>query len=237
MQAHHLKVFVGYDPRFPQSYAVTVASIRKHAPNVVVRPIVLAHLQGMSQYTRPTTREDGKLHDVISGAPMATEFAISRFLVPNLMAYQGHAVFVDGDFLFRDDIRKLARFIRDDKVVSVVQHEYTDKKKTKMNGQPQSNYERKNWSSLMLFNCAHPALKVLTEEKVNKDTGRALHGLGWLKDEQIGSLPEAWNWLEGHSPKAIKPFAVHFTRGTPEMGVKPASYAEEWEEQRKAIFG
>lgn len=236
MQAHSLKVFVGYDPRFPESYAVTVASIRKHAPNVVVRPIVLSHLQGMGQYTRPTTKDDGKLHDVISDAPMATEFALSRFLVPFLMGFQGHAVFVDGDFLFRDDIRKLARFIRADHAVSVVKHEYTDKKKTKMDGQAQSNYERKNWSSLMLFNCAHPALQYLRPENINTLRGRTLHGLGYLKDEEIGSLPESWNWLDGHSKNAIKPLAVHFTRGTPEMGVKPTAYADEWEAQRKAIY-
>lgn len=229
MDTKNLKVFVGYDPRFPASYAVTVRSIRKHSPNVPIVPIVLSHLQGEGLYTRHTVRNAaGDLHDTISNAPMSTEFAISRFLVPCLSGFEGYSIFVDGDFLFRDDITRLAAFANTYDAISVVKHQYADANATKMGGQAQTNYERKNWSSLMLFNCSHRCTRELTPEFVNSVPGRVLHGLRYVPDDQIGLIPEAWNWLEGHSSCDIDPSAVHFTRGTPEMGMQPTAYADEW---------
>ena len=44
---------------------------------------------------------------------------------------------------------------------------------------------------------------------VNSETGSFLHQFKWLKDNEIGSLDERWNWLEGwtsnHNDK--KPYA------------------------------
>jgi hypothetical protein len=97
-----------------------------------------------------------------------------------------------------------------------------------MDGQIQLAYPRKNWSSLVLWNCLHPAHSVLPE-LVNTWTGRRLHGFEWLDDKLIGALPEAWNWLEGHSSPALDPKAVHFTRGTPDLpGYGEVAYAGEW---------
>lgn len=98
-----------------------------------------------------------------------------------------------------------------------VQHDYTPKDTVKMDGKPQSAYPRKNWSSLMLFNCDHPSVKTLTPEVVNTQTGAYLHRMQWAKDEDIGSLPVTWNWLEGWNEKPAQgtPNVVHFTRGGP----------------------
>lgn len=238
MQQQKIKVFVGYDPRFPLSYGVTVRSIRKHSPDVEIIPLLLAHLQAEGIYTRPTHRcpTSGDLRDVISNAPMSTEFAISRFLVPYLAGFEGHAIFVDGDFLFRDDIAKLVtHYSHRHLAVCVVKHDYRDTAALKMGMQQQTSYPRKNWSSLMLFNCAHPALQQLQPAMVNSLPGRELHALRYIRDEDIGGLPEAWNWLEGHSDRLINPKAVHFTRGTPEMGMVPEAYGDEWETLRKEL--
>ena len=35
------------------------------------------------------------------------------------------------------------------------------------------------------------------------------------KEADIGSIPEEWNWLDGHSPIELKPKNVHFTTGGP----------------------
>jgi hypothetical protein len=82
-----------------------------------------------------------------------------------------------------------------------------------MDGKPQQNYYRKNWSSFVLWNCGHPEIKELTISDVNVKAGGWLHSFYWC--ENIGSLDEKWNWLDGHSSESIQPSAVHFTTGGP----------------------
>lgn len=193
-----------------------------------IKPLMQHELRAMGLYTRPELKEDGKIIDVISKAPMSTEFAITRFLVPYI-AETGWALFCDSDFLFRTDIYDLFA-LRDDKyAVMVVKHDHKPDEKVKMNGQEQTSYYRKNWSSLMLFNCDHPANKALDLKAVNNFTGLDLHSFKWLADDFIGELPVNWNWLEGSGPENIDPHAVHFTRGTPDMpGYEQVAYAREW---------
>lgn len=231
MKAQRLKIFIGYDSRMPDSYAVTARSIIDHSPAASITPLVLPHLRATGLYTRPTTLVDGGLFDEISEAPMSTEFAISRFLVPHLSGFKGMSIFVDGDFLFRDDIKNLVRAaqLAPKKAIHVVKHEYVANETTKMHGQAQQNYHRKNWSSLIVFNNENPALQFLTPDAVNCATGRALHGFGWLDDKEIGGLNADWNWLEGHSALRQGIKAVHFTRGTPDIpGYENAPFADEW---------
>lgn len=227
------QVFVGFDPREVDAYQVAVHSLRAHCPGARVEPLLLPHLRGLGLYRRPHERRDGGLWDVISGAPMATEFAITRFLVPHL-ARTDWAIFCDGDFLWRADIGALAALADPRCAVMVVPHDYRPMEAMKMDGQVQTRYARKNWSSLMLWNCRHPAHARLPE-LVNRWAGRRLHAFEWLDDAQIGHLPEAWNWLEGHSSLAIDPKAVHFTRGTPDMaGYEAVDFADEWRAAREA---
>ena len=105
-----------------------------------------------------------------------------------------------------------------------------------MDGKEQQPYRRKNWSSLMMFNCGHEENKKLTPEVVNTQTGRWLHGFGWLPDKEadIGKIPEEWNWLDGHSPEDLEAKNVHFTTGGPwfkdwnPRGPVDSKYAVEW---------
>ena len=162
-------------------------------------------------------------YDAADGKPFSTEFSFTRFLTPSLQP-EGWALFMDSDFLFRADIAELAADFDDSYSLMCVKHDYAPKDKTKMAGQLQQNYARKNWSSLMAFNCSKSHV---TPWEVNSQPGSWLHQMKWLSDNEIGTLPKAWNWLDGHSKGEAK--AVHFTRGTPDMaGWENTQYADEW---------
>jgi lipopolysaccharide biosynthesis glycosyltransferase len=222
-------LFIGYDPRENQAFEVCAYSARKRASQpLTIQPIKLDDMHAKGFYTRPVEQRGNQLWDPISEAPMSTEFAISRFLVPHL-SQTPWAVFCDCDFLWLDDIAKLFALADNKYAVMCVQHNHVPTEKQKMDGQAQVLYARKNWSSLMLWNCQHPSNKALTLEVINKVPGRDLHRFFWLKDEEIGALPYGWNWLEGHSDPKIKPHAVHYTRGGPWFDhMKTCDYAAEW---------
>jgi hypothetical protein len=226
-------VYIGWELREAAAYAVTRASIQRHlsAP-IEVHGLVLEHLQEAGLYTRPIKRftgaQDNRMIDVISDAPMATSFACSRFLVPHL-AETGWAMFVDCDFLFRADLGALFDSLDPAKAVYCVQHDFRPREGLKMDSQFQTNYERKLWSSLMIFNCEHPANKTLTLDLINSVPGRDLHRFCWLKDEDLGELGEEWNWVPDFSPEEIEPKAVHFTLGGPWFrAYEDAAFADEW---------
>ena len=104
-----------------------------------------------------------------------------------------------------------------------------------MDGQKQTIYPRKNWSSFIVFNCSHPSTKKLTLETVNNESGAYLHQFKWCEDNEIGSLDERWNWLEGWTSNhnSNKPFAVHYTRGGPWFSEwQDVEFAEEWNNER-----
>lgn len=240
-----MRVYVGFDPRELAAYQVAAWTIRRHASiPVEVEPLVLEHLRWKRLYERTHEKRGRILWDVISGAPMATEFALTRFLVPHLMRYRGVALFVDCDFLFRGDVAELFALADPSYAVQVVKHpeipvgRYGGELGEKMDGQKQTFYRRKNWSSCMLFNCAHD-MHAGTLERVAKWRGLWLHQFRFLQDADIGELPLAWNWLEGISrPMPTPPLAVHFTRGTPDMpGYENAAYADEWRAALEACGG
>ena len=200
---------------------------------VPVRGIVLENLRRRGLYQRQISRKadsEGRsyLFDPISDAPMATEFAISRFLTP-MLAETGLALFLDCDMLVRDNLCRLFESIDPSKAVSVVKHRQETGAMVKMDGVPQTYYQRKNWSSFMVFNCDHPSNRNLTTEMVNTLPGRDLHRFCWLDDDEIGELDPAWNWLAGVSDPAIDPKVVHHTLGVPAMpGFERAPFADEW---------
>lgn len=145
---------------------------------------------------------------------MATEFAISRFCVPFLQ-HNGWALFVDCDIVCLADIRELFALADDRYAVMVVKHKQESGPETKMDGQAQTYYSRKNWSSVMLFNCGHPSHERLSQEDLNTWPGRDLHAFNWLEDEVIGELPAEWNWLVNVEPDMERPKIAHFTLGGP----------------------
>ena len=232
-----LKVFVGYDRREVPAYQVCVASLVKRSRiQLDVTPLVEPHLRALGIYTRLHEERDGQLWDVISDAPMSTEFALTRFLVPHLAGYGGWALFCDCDFLWRADVAELLALADPRYAVMCVQHDHRPVEERKMDRQAQTHYARKNWSSLVLWNCCHKANRALTPALVNTAKGRDLHAFAWLDDEQIGGLPETFNWLEGWSSHDIEPAAVHYTRGCPDMpGYEDAAYADEWRAELEKI--
>lgn len=219
-----LRVFIGYDSREQKAYQVCIRSLMARAScELNIRQLALEHLREQGLYTRIHSTRNGQMWDVISDAPMSTEFAISRFMIPHLCGYKGWAVFCDCDFLWRADIADLFALADDDCAVMVVQHHYIPKEGLKMDNKINVRYPRKNWSSLMLWNCGHPSNRSLTVDVINSLPGRELHAFQWLADDEIGALPFEWNWLE------LQPKAVHFTNGTPDMpGYENAAYADEY---------
>jgi len=215
-----VKVFIGWDSREDIAYQVCRKSLLKHSSIPLdIQPIKQSELRERGLYTRE--------FDPLS----STEFSFTRFLTPYLAGYDGWAVFMDCDFLLRGDIAGLMDYADGAKACFVVQHDYRPFEKVKMDNKAQHQYPRKNWSSFMFMNCSHAEVKALTLEVVNRESGMFLHRFQWLKDESIGSLPIAWNYLEGwytrdHCPN---PIAVHFTRGGPWFkDWVDVEYGKEW---------
>jgi len=209
-----MKVYIGYEPRENAAYEVAVKSLCHRATiPLSVTPLDSVRLARSGLLRRPTDTRHG-IYDFASNAPCATGFALSRFLVP-ILAQSGWALFTDCDMLFLDDVAKLLPIADKSKAVMVVQHAYTPSCAVKMDGVQQTFYARKNWSSVMLFNCDHPANMRLSLADVQGRTGRELHQFYWLNDSEIGMLPARWNWLVGEQPKPEHPAIAHYTLGGP----------------------
>lgn len=225
-------VFIGWDVNEWHACNVAQASIRRRSWGYVdVRRLDIIELQAKGLYQRELARKDGRLWDPISQAPMSTSHAIGRFCVPFLMEHKDWALFIDGDVLVRRDMRELFDLCDDRYALQVVKHDYQPAATEKKAGHVQTAYPRKNWSSVMLWNCAHRAHRRLSLELLNTAPGRDLHAFCWLFDDEIGALPPEWNWLCGHSAPEIDPALVHFTEGLPDRpGYEGVAYADEWRE-------
>ena len=218
-----IKVFIGYDPRESVAFSVLAHSIhaRSSVP-VSITPLVLSELSGI------LTRERHPLQ--------STDFSFSRFLTPFLSDYSGWSIFLDCDMLVRDDIARLYA-LRDERyAVMAVKHEHVPKESTKFLGQPQTPYQKKNWSSVMLFNNAR--CRPLTPEYVNAASGLELHQFKWLADDNlIGSIPARWNHLVGYSERNADAALVHYTLGGPYFDeFRDCEYAQEWRDELQAML-
>lgn len=227
LMAEPFRIYIGWDQREPEAYDVAKFSLERRASiPVAVTAIKLDELRARGLYWR---EQD----------PLAsTEFTYSRFLTPALAGYRGWALFCDCDFLWLGDIAGLLEYTRTAKAVYCVQHDYRPRETTKMDGAVQTVYPRKNWSSLMLFNCDHPAVRGLTPDVVNRESGAYLHRMQWLEDGDIGALPVEWNWLEGWNERPAQgtPRAVHFTRGGPWFANwQNVDYGDLWRAERDAM--
>ncbi len=219
----NLKIFVGYDSREDIAWQVCRHSISRHASSRVgIHPLKLTTLRELGLYTRAADNA-------------ATEFSLSRFLTPYLAAHDGWSMFVDCDFLFTRDIAEYAALADPSKAVYVVQHDYVPANTVKMDGQAQAAYPRKNWSSFMLFNGAHPDVKGLVPATVNSQPPAYLHRLHWVKDDSsIGAFPLEWNFLVGEYEKpAALPMAIHYTNGGPWFeNCRSVDYGNLWTAER-----
>lgn len=229
-------VYVGFDTREVDAFAVACHSVasKTHGP-ISLHGLVLQDLRDRGLYYRPTEQSGNCLIDVLSkrddyDGAISTEFAIGRFLVPHL-AVEGLAMFIDADFLARGDVAEVFDAVERDagKAVYCVKHDHRPAGGFKMDGQKQTKYQRKNWSSMMVFDCDHPANKALTVELINSVPGRDLHAFCWLDDEDIGELGPEWNYLVGYTKADVDPRLVHFTEGVPSHpGHSGDEHADEW---------
>ena len=211
-----MKVFIGYDAREPEAYRVASWSLKRRASiPVTVTALDINRLESSGLLRRPTDRR-GRRYDIPSNANASTDFAISRFLTP-ILAQEGWALFMDCDMVVLEDIAEILKDVRDQpgRAMYCVMHNQKAGLDTKMDGQLQLHYARKNWSSVMLFDCSHPANRRLSLLDVQERKGLDLHTFYWLADSEIGALHPSWNWLVGVQDKPEKPRIAHFTLGGP----------------------
>lgn len=213
-----IRMFIGYDPVEAVAFHVCVNSIIRHSRSPVsVTPLALNNLANYHEQ-----HKDG-----------SNQFIYSRFLVPYLSDYQGWSIFIDGDMLLREDISKLWEMRDPSKAVMCVQHDYKTRAAKKYLGAKNEDYPRKNWSSVILWNCEHPSNRIVTPEFVENATGAQLHRFTWLKDSEIGALPIEWNWLPDEFGANPASKLIHFTLGTPSFyEYADAPMADEWHREK-----
>jgi lipopolysaccharide biosynthesis glycosyltransferase len=196
-----IRIFVGWDAREACAFHVFNQSVIENCSKPVqIIPLAENLLQFDGQ-------QDG-----------SNAFIYSRYLVPSLCNFEGWALFCDGDQIVRSDITELWKKRDPTKAVQVVKHEYQTQHSRKYIGSPLESknvdYPRKNWSSVILWNCGHPSNRILTKEFVAEAGGALLHRFQWITDDEIGELPEEWNGLvEEQDTSQAK--LLHFTLGVP----------------------
>lgn len=219
-----IPVCIGYDVRESIAYHVLEQSIiDKTSVPVAIIPLANRMLRNFDG------QRDG-----------TNAFIYSRFLVPELMDYQGWAIYCDSDMLLRDDLVKLWDMRDESKAVMVVKHDYHTKHRRKLIGTPMecdnADYPMKNASSLILWNCGHPSNRIINSDFVSESPGSVLHRFQWLRDDEIGGLPKEWNWLVGEMPLSAEAKIVHFTLGAPCFShYRRCNYATEWHGMREEV--
>ena len=218
-----INVFIGYDPREAVAFGVLAHSIHARSSQPVsITPLMLSQLKHI--YTR-------ERHPLQS-----TDFSFTRFLVPYLSGHTGWSLFMDCDMLVLDDIAKLWA-LRDERyAVQVVKHNHVPKEDIKFLGAKQTKYEKKNWSSVILFNNAK--CRALTPDYVNTATGLELHQFKWLgNDDLIGEIPHRWNHLVGYDAPNADVSLVHYTIGGPYFGeYRDCEHAEVWRQELQQML-
>ena len=209
-----INLVVGFDQREAIAYHVFCQSaIESSTMPLQITPLALNLMNNYSE-----SHVDG-----------SNTFIYSRFLTPSLMGYKGWAIFADGDMVCRDDLAKLWSMKDSSKAVQVVKHDYKTKATTKYLGNKNENYPRKNWSSLILWNCEHHKNLILTPEFIQGQTGSYLHRFSWLNDDEIGELTPEWNWLAIEYDENPNAKLVHYTLGTPCFReYQSSSMSSEW---------
>ena len=212
-----IPIFVGYDSREAACFAVfNQSAIDSTSVPFYVSPLHGPLLNGFDGQKDGTNR-----------------FIYSRYLVPSLMNYEGWALYVDSDILCRDDLKKLWD-LRDERMaVQVVKHSYKTTEPKKFVNTPieaeNQDYPRKNWSSVILWNCGHIAHKGLTPDFVASKPGSYLHRFKWVPDDEIGDIPQLWNHLVGEYPRNESAALAHYTLGAPGFSEYALSeFHQEW---------
>lgn len=212
-----IPIFIGFDPREAETYHVLVQSlINRSSVPVGITPLHTPMLKDFNG------QQDG-----------TNAFTYTRFMVPELMGFDGWALYLDSDMLVREDITALWDLRDESKAVMVCQHDYKTTTPVKAIGTAlegkNESYPRKNWSSMVLWNCSHPRNRILTTDFVASAGGKTLHRFEWLSDDLVGSIPLKWNHLVGEYPYDPSASLVHFTLGAPGFNhYKHCDYSFEW---------
>ena len=216
-----IRIFIGYDPREPVAFHACVSSIiRYSSAPVCITPLALNNLSGYEE-----------LH-----ADGSNQFIYSRFLVPALCDFGGWAIFIDGDMILKGDIAELFEMRDIFSAVQVVKHDYRTKQSRKYLGNKNEDYPRKNWSSVMLWNCGHLQNRKLTVDYVQHATGAQLHRFVHLEDRFIGALPKEWNHLVGEYARSDSAKLLHYTLGTPCFSdYENCDNSEDWHQERQIM--
>jgi lipopolysaccharide biosynthesis glycosyltransferase len=213
-----IRIFIGYDPSESIAWHVLTHSILTHSTSPVsFIPVAKSHIKHL--YDKPKKGYE------------STEFSMTRFLVPYLSEYKGWSIFLDCDMIVTTDITELWDLQDDNYAVMCTKHEYTPNTEYKFLNQKQTKYNKKNWSSVMLFNNAK--CRQLTPSVVNNESGMFLHQFKWIDNEDIGSIPLEWNFLVGEQQVSpLLPKLIHYTLGGPYFkDYNKVDYACEWNEQ------
>jgi lipopolysaccharide biosynthesis glycosyltransferase len=195
-----IPIFIGYDPRESLNFSVLTNSLIKYSSQPL--NIIPISLNNLPFYVE--RHLDG-----------STQFSYSRFLVPYLMDYNGWAIFMDSDIIAKADISELWSLCDSKYAIMCVKHDYQTSSSVKFLGNQNRNYNRKNWSSVMLMNCGSEHNRSLTPNKVETQTGHYLHQFKWLDDSLIGSLPKEWNWIADEYGVNDNAKLIHYTLGSP----------------------
>jgi lipopolysaccharide biosynthesis glycosyltransferase len=209
-----IRWFIGYDKDESVAAYVLAHTIQTRSSiPVSITFLNRRNLDGL--YTRPRSNIE------------STDFSMSRFLVPYLCNYEGHAIFTDCDMICRDDPAKLWAWRDSRYSAQVVKHNHQPKEDKKFLDQPQTKYEKKNWSSVVIFN--NEKCKSLTKDYVNTASGLELHQFKWAQEELIGEIPKHWNHLVGYDNFNPCASLVHYTSGGPYFSeYQNCQYADEW---------
>lgn len=198
--SNKINLIVGFDQREAVAYHVFCQTIIDRA----TMPIQFLPLAENTLNKYKEVHTDG-----------SNKFIYSRFLTPYLMNFSGWAIFADGDMVCQADISELWALRDESKAVQVVKHDYKTRATKKYLGNKNEDYPKKNWSSLILWNCGHPENAILTPEFIQNQPGSYLHRFSWLGEDVIGGLDLEWNWLAIEYPDNPNAKLIHYTLGTP----------------------
>lgn len=234
-----LNIYIGWDSTEAVAYDVCKYSIERRA-TIPISITSLKHkpLRLKDLFCRPwmVDAKTGQMRDLIDGMPFSTEFSHTRFLVPALNQFKGWALFMDSDMLCQSNVKELLNKVDDRYALMVVKHRHkVPEGVMKMDGRVQQNYHRKNWSSFVMWNCAHPLNKILSPHYVSTANGASMHAFDWVPENLIGHLGFEYNWIEGSSPiEADTPKVIHYTNGGPWFdndACRNVMYADLWQKE------
>jgi lipopolysaccharide biosynthesis glycosyltransferase len=224
MKLNKITMVVGFDQREAVAYHTFCQSIIEKS----TVPVQFIPLAKNSLHFYNEKHNDG-----------SNSFIYSRFLTPYLCDFEGYAIYADGDMVCNTDLSEIADLFDASKAVQLVKHDYKTKRTIKYFGNENANYPRKNWSSLVIFNCQHPSNKILTPQFIQEHDGAYLHRFSWLQDDEIGALDVKWNYLAIEYPSCDDAKLIHYTLGTPCLkDFKETEMSDVWwETYRRATDG